>query len=182
MRYQNNVQGRADVVNAVNRWYGYARNLTLVNTSAWLQLIGGIVRYNCGGIHSPLGHGYGVDYVDEDLYTWLDANMAAQLPNFTMEHFPQYRLTGDVGVDGHYQYFQVYYNITRMALNNHAIAAGTAPNIPGGNYNVLLNFHLYVGPRQENLYYRPQPPPDKKSQQPYVGPGQDPGGWPTLVH
>lgn len=158
------------------------------HTSAWLQLSHGTVYfYNCGGITGAGGYGYGVDYVHDDLHTWLLTNMAAQLPGFAMQDAPGSRDSGPVGINGHSQYAQDYYNITRVAIQNHAIPAGTYAHIPGGNYRIVMNFHLYVDAQYINPQYQAVPPPaalpvGAAAQPPLVNlaVATNPDQWPTL--
>lgn len=170
--FTNTPANQATVVNAVVTWFGRAQNITLnAHTSAWLQpTANNTIFYNCGGITGANGYGYGVDYVSNPLYVWLAANMAAQLPGYAIQPFPGYRGAGLVGLQGHRQFAQDYYNITRVAINNHPIPANTYANVPGGNYRIVLNFHLYVGAQYPNPHYQAPPPP----------PGPPPGGNPGV--
>ncbi|MCM3886984.1 hypothetical protein [Frankia sp. R82] len=183
--YANTPANQAAVVNAIGAWFGRAQNLIInAHTSAWLQWShANVVFYNCGGIGGANGFGYGVDYVDDNLYNWLSNNLAGQLPGYAIQPFPGYRASGPIGVNGHRRWAQDYFNITRLANNNQAIAANTHPAIPGGNYRVILNFHLYVGGQYANpAYQAPPPPPGPGGGAPAanLSVAANPDQWPTL--
>ena len=155
MRYSNNANNRDTLRQALVYWFNRARQVDLEEDDAWLQLHpNGTLFYNCGGINPAGGGGYGRDYVDQDLFDWFEQQV--QQRNYQVAG-PTARPFGPVGVGGYHQYEQDYYTITYRVLNNYQFPGGI-DGIPAGAYSVTLNFHVYVGPRQNNPHYQPLPP------------------------
>lgn len=151
--YHNDNNGQAAITGALGRWYQRALHRQL-GYGAWLQLHqNGALLYNCGGVNN--GGDYGVDYVDANLYAWL----AQHLPQgWAFAGGPTARWGGNVDANGNPQYTRDYYTITRPAGQAH-LPQGYGAQIPAGNYNLVVNFHLYVDGWQQNPHYVAPPPP-----------------------
>jgi len=179
MRYSNNPAGQQALRTTVGNWFNRARQVQLhPNWGAWIGMHqAGALLYNCGGIQGPGRHnGWGNDYVTQSLFNWLTAN----IPNsYAVTNLPHAYPSGQTDTNGAYEYLQDYYNVTRIANQNYAVAANTLPApgnayIPAGNYQITLNFHLYVDDRYPNPAYQPPDSSDSDHD------GGDLGGhWPT---
>jgi hypothetical protein len=152
MFYQNNAAGQGAITGALGNWYA---NAPLLFNGAWLQLQpAGTLLYNCGGVN--YGGGYGRDYVSNDLYQWLRNHLPG---GWAITADPRVVWGGVVGANGQPQATRDYYTITRPLPGQVPIGPGL-PGIPGGMYNVVVNFHLYVGAWQDNpTWIAPPPPP-----------------------
>lgn len=152
MRYQNNANDQAAVTAALTSWYGRACHAQLYS-GAWLQLHpGGTVFYNCGGVAN--GGGYGLDYVDDDLYDWLTGHLPQ---NFVFAGGPTTAPGGNWDLNGNPEFIRDYYTITRLVRQKYDLPK--IGKIPKGTYKLVLNFHLYVGDWEDNRAYVVPPPP-----------------------
>ena len=177
MRFQNNANDQGLVIAALNRWYNRAVHRHMAH-GAWYQLHNnGSLLYNCGGINN--GGDYGVDWVDHALYVWLTGHLPA---GFVFTAGPNVRWGGLVGANGQPQFTHDYYNITRALPGQQAFPAGIHNVAPAGNYNVVLNFHLYVdGWQANNNYVAPLPPAPPAGPAPALNIA-DMQQWPPLAH
>jgi hypothetical protein len=174
--YPDNPANRVAVINALNTRFANAQGPQLFG-GAWLQLhANGSLLYNCGGINPAGGGGYGGDYVDMALCNWLTNNLPA---GFALPGGPTQRWSGAVGPQGP-QFYQDYYTFTRVAIPAAIIPAGFAPNIPAGNYQVVCNYHLYVGAPYANPHYVAPPPPPPPALPPPQLNLNDVTQWPPL--
>lgn len=155
MQFLNNAHHQGLVIAALNRWYTRAQNQHMGH-GAWYQLhANGALLYNCGGVNN--GGDYGVDWVDPALHVWLTTHLPG---GFAFTGGPNARWAGLVGGNGQPQFTRDYYNITRALPGQQAFPLGIPHVAPAGNYNVVLNFHLYVDDWQPNPHYiAPLPPP-----------------------
>lgn len=152
MRYRNNATDQNKVTEALTRWYERAKFAQYFN-GAWLQLHpGGTVFYNCGGVAN--GGGYGVDYVDNDLYDWLTGHLP---PQFGFAGGPTTVGGGNWDLNGNFEFIRGYYTITRLVAQKYDLPK--IRDIPKGTYKLVLNFHLYVGNWEHNPHYVVPPPP-----------------------
>ncbi len=178
--YQDNAQGFQAVRDALVYWY--QRALTILGPHpylaerAWLQLqTADTILYNCGGIHTDGYGNYGRDYVADALYkNQIRASCQVTLPNGTLVRFTETgiydKAVGRADQQGQRKFLQechtftanvgVYpYNVANpppWAAEVYDINGKRLASIPGGvSYNIICNFHLYVGARFENTVKKP---------------------------